>query len=194
MAFPCYLGKCHAASTEGINYAASWWDCTLTFTFCQVCWRVGSFFDENIYYCCWGSKRVWELVMQTWAFRSYSGLCKLFSAHWTGNLPVLLKHFWPTVLAFQGLGKMMPPSLFLHVTFSFSFGLSKQLNITMTSTLWTSFNSKKMLTKHLNDARRCKKMMHMWTKTCQPWRPYCFPISILRRLVDFISFYSIVDA
>ena len=26
-------------------------------------------------------QRVWELVMQTWVFRSYSGLCKLFSAH-----------------------------------------------------------------------------------------------------------------
>ena len=63
---------------------------------------------------------------------------------------------------------------------------SNLTNIIMTSTLWTSFNSKKMLTKHLNDARRCKKMMQMCTETCQPWRPYCFPI--LRRLVDFYKF------
>ena len=45
--------------SEGINCAAleSWWDCTLTFNFGEVCLRVGKFFfEENIYYICWYQK------------------------------------------------------------------------------------------------------------------------------------------
>ena len=70
--------------------------------------------------------------------------------------------FWnisdPLFLLFRVEGKWCHLVSFYMLPFPSVLVYPSNLTIiTMTSTLWTSFNSKKMLTKHLNDARRCKK-------------------------------------
>ena len=200
IAFPCYLGKCHAASTEGINYAV---------LYTRILVRLYTYFHflQDLLTCGKLSflRRIFTIVAKgqkecgSWWCKRGLSVLKVVCANCflLADLETF-QSFWnisdPLFSLFGVLGKMMPPSLLLHVPFSSTFQdtlvvvaashaasiywhnwaffsksdlhsdydsvLVYPNNLTiiiMTSTLWTSLNSKKMLTKHLNDVTRCKK-------------------------------------
>ena len=161
----------------------SWWDCTLTFTFCEICWHVGSFLFSGEYLLL--SLRVKKSVEAGDAnvgfpFLKWFVQTVFCSLTWKPSSP--FETFLTRCSCFSGfLGKWCYLVSFYMFPFPLLFGIywhnwaffsksdsysdsdsvlvypSNLTNIIMTSTLWTSLNSKKMLTKHLNDARRCQK-------------------------------------
>ena len=174
----------------------SWWDCTLTFTSCKICWRVGSFLFWGEYLLL--SPRVKKSVEAgganvgfpflkwfvqtvfcslTWKpsspFETFLTHCSRFSGFWGKWCHLVSFYMFPFPLLFRipwvVVAASHAASIYWH---NWAFFLKSDSHpdydsvlvypnnltiIIMTSTLWTSLNSKKMLTKHLNDVTRCKK-------------------------------------
>ena len=173
----------------------SWWDCTLTFTFCEVCSSVGSFLFQGEYlllslrikksveagganvgfpFLQWFVQTVFCSL--TWKpsspFETFLTHCSRFSgflgkwchivSFYMFPFPLLFGIPWVVVAASHAASIYWHNWAFfrnlIRILILIQFVYPSNLtNIIMTSTLWTSLNSKKMLTKHLNDARQCKK-------------------------------------
>ena len=125
--FPCYLGKCHAASTEGIIYAALYtWILVRLYTYLHflrgllTCGKL-SFLRRIFTIVPEGQKECWS----SWCKRGLSVLKVVCANSFVVTDLKTIQSFWnisdPLFSLFGVFGKMKPPSLLLHVPFSSTF-------------------------------------------------------------------------